>query len=132
MSDLLTSVNSQVRNQTLNTAHNVDKINHRSTQVFQANTEKLQQEIKLPFALYSEAAQNELKKRELLRKDNKIQEVNKNTSGMMSMLKDLPLTPPKIKRRLRAIEKAYEKLFKKLGKIFKRKSQKKPSRNTKN
>jgi hypothetical protein len=125
MSDPISNLSTQVRNQNIATAMdeiasknnlNIPQVNH----ILKASTEKIQQEIKLPFALYSESAQNELRKRELIRKENQIKEVDKNSNGSMSMLKDLPLSPPKIKRRLRAIEKAYQKLFKRLGKIFKK------------
>lgn len=126
MSDLLSSLSPQSRN--LHIAKTVDEAASQNSsnalktnQVVKASTEKLQQEIKLPFALYSETAQNELRKRELIRKENQIREVNKNGNGSMSMLKHLPLNPPKIKRRLRALEKSYQKLFKRLGELFKKK-----------
>ncbi len=119
MSDLLSNSFSQVRSQSLTTSNDAPII-RRSEHVSQANTERFQQQIKLPFVLYSETAQNELKKRELFRKENQVKEVNKNNGGMMSMMKDLPLSPPKIKRRLRAIEKAYDKLLKRLSKLFRK------------
>jgi hypothetical protein len=118
MSDLLNSFTPPRSLTTSSDAHLIRRSDH----VAQGNSEKIQEQVKLPFMLYSETAQHELKKRELFRKENQVQEVNKNGSGQMSMLKHLPLNSPKIKRRLRAVEKAYEKLFKRLGKMFRKKN----------
>ena len=81
--------------------------------VSQGNADKMQEQIKLPFAMYSEKASFETNKRLINRKNQQVANISQNDSNGMTSLKDLPKEAMvKIKRRLKSTEKAYKKFQK--------------------
>lgn len=109
----------QVRPQSLN-VENAAPI-RRSEFAAQAKSEQIHEATKNPFMIYNPIAIAEIQKREMARKARQVAQVEKGPNGAMTDINHLPNKEHKVKRRLRAIEKAYDKLLKRLGKLLKKK-----------
>ncbi len=115
MTDITNNPFPQQQNQSLSTSDQAALI-RRSDQVVQANVEKVQSDVKLPFYLHNERVQMEIQKHQLNRLKQQVANVEQSENGDITNMKDLPHMFNKIKRRLKSSQKSYERMLKKMVK----------------